>query len=99
MANERIPEDPYRPTFTGDDFARPARLDNELQPDPELAEGPASGGRIAMFAVGHRPGAWRGILRLEQFLDRTGRHLSDRSDRRAPPTPRRPARRGASGHA
>ena len=27
-------------------------LDNELQPDPELAEGPASGSRIAMFAVG-----------------------------------------------
>ena len=53
MANERIPEDPYRPTYTGDDdLRRAALLDNELQPDPELAEGPASSGRIAMFAVG-----------------------------------------------
>jgi hypothetical protein len=53
MANERIPEDPYRPTFAGDDeLRRPAPLDNELQPDPELAEGPASSGRIAIFAVG-----------------------------------------------
>ncbi len=56
MANQRIPNDPYRPTLTGDDLRgddlrNPARLDNELQPDPELAEGPASGGRVAMFAV------------------------------------------------
>src|ERR1700722_17973046 len=56
MANERIPNDPYRPTLTGDDLrsddlSNPARLDNELQPDPELAEGPASGGRVAMFAI------------------------------------------------
>jgi hypothetical protein len=62
MANERIPGDPYRPTFAGDDLPRdglrreelrdPALLDNELQPDPELAEGPASSSRIAIFAVG-----------------------------------------------
>ena len=56
MANQRIPNDPYRPTFAGDDLRgddlrSPARLDNELQPDPELAEGPANGGRVAMFAV------------------------------------------------
>lgn len=58
MANERIPNnpyrspsEPYRPPFAGDDLRDPARLDNELQPDPELAEGPANGGRIAMFAV------------------------------------------------
>jgi cell division protein FtsN len=56
MANERIPNDPYRPTFAGDDLRGddlrgPARLDNELQPDPELAEGRASGGRVAMFAI------------------------------------------------
>jgi hypothetical protein len=55
MANETIPNDPYRSKLA--DEARgparldPARLDNELQPDPELAEGPASGGRIALFAV------------------------------------------------
>ena len=52
MANERIPEDPYRPNFAGDELRRPAPLDNELQADPELAEGPASGNRIAIFAVG-----------------------------------------------
>ena len=52
MANERIPEDPYRPTFAGDDMRRPALLDNELQPDPELAEGPASSSRITIFAIG-----------------------------------------------
>jgi hypothetical protein len=58
MANERIPNDPYRspsepyrPPFAGDDLRDPARLDNELQPDPELAESPASGGRVAMLAV------------------------------------------------
>jgi len=55
-SNQRIPNDPYRPTLTNDDLRSddlrgPARLDNELQPDPELAEGPASGGRVAMFAV------------------------------------------------
>jgi hypothetical protein len=48
MAHQPNPNDPY---ITDDDISRPARLDNELQPDPELAEGPAGGGRIAMFAV------------------------------------------------
>jgi hypothetical protein len=52
MTNERIPEDPYRSTFARDELRNPAALDNELQPDPELAEGPASGSRVAMFAVG-----------------------------------------------
>jgi hypothetical protein len=56
MANERIPNDLYRPTRAGDnlrsdDLRSPQRLDNELQPDPELAEGPAGGSRVAMFAV------------------------------------------------
>jgi hypothetical protein len=58
MANERIPNDPYRstndlyrPTRAGDEPRSSAQFDSELQPDPELAEGPASGGRIAMFAV------------------------------------------------
>ena len=49
MAHQPNPNDPY---ITDDDISRPARLDNELQPDPELAEGPAGGGRIALFAVG-----------------------------------------------
>jgi hypothetical protein len=57
MANERIPNnpyranDPYRSTLSDDDFGRAARLDDELQPDPELEEGPASSGKVALFAV------------------------------------------------
>ena len=27
------------------------RMENELQPDPELAEGPASGAKIAVYAI------------------------------------------------
>jgi hypothetical protein len=63
MANQLNPDDPRRSNLAGDPY-RPnladqpyranrdaARLDNDLQPDPELAEGPASGGKIAMFAV------------------------------------------------
>ncbi|THD56651.1 MAG: hypothetical protein E8A46_03350 [Bradyrhizobium sp.] len=64
MAQQPHPDDPYRSNDlyrpnnpsranSRDDDLRPAaRLDNELQVDPELAEGPASGGRIALFAVG-----------------------------------------------
>jgi hypothetical protein len=47
----RSPKDPYRSPVAGEEIHRQARLDNELQVDPELAEGPAGGGRIAMFAV------------------------------------------------
>jgi hypothetical protein len=62
MSNERIPNDPYRPpnpvddpyrtSRRNEDIENPARLDSELQMDPELAEGPASSGRIAIFALG-----------------------------------------------
>ena len=51
MANQRNPDDPYRSDLTDDDMRRQARLDSELQPDPELAEGPASSGKVAMFAI------------------------------------------------
>jgi hypothetical protein len=51
MAYERNPDDPYRPNLADDEYRRAARLDNELQPDPELAEGPASGAKVAMFAI------------------------------------------------
>src|ERR1700681_491217 len=51
MAYERNPDDAYRPNLADDEYRRSARLDNELQPDPELAEGPASGAKVAMFAV------------------------------------------------
>ena len=47
----RSPDDPYRSNLTDDDIRRQARPDSKLQADPELAEGPASGGRIVMFAV------------------------------------------------
>src|SRR6202035_450932 len=62
MAYERNPNDPYRgnpaddpyrvnPADADNEYRRAARLDNELQPDAELAEGPASSSRIALFAV------------------------------------------------
>jgi hypothetical protein len=60
MANDRTPndpyrsnpaDDPYRTNLAGDETRRAARLDNELQMDPELAEGPASGSKVAMFAI------------------------------------------------
>jgi hypothetical protein len=58
MAHERNPndpyrsaDDPYRSNLADDDIRRQARLDSELQADPELAEGPASSGKVAMFAI------------------------------------------------
>lgn len=48
------PNDPYRASMSDDEIRRQARLnrlDNDLQADPELAEGPASGAKVAMFAV------------------------------------------------
>jgi hypothetical protein len=54
MAYQFNPNDPYRNSLSEDEIHRQARLnslDNEIQPDPELAEGPASGAKIAMFAV------------------------------------------------
>jgi hypothetical protein len=47
----RSGNDAYRSPLTDDEIHRPARLDNELQPDPELTEVPASGGRVALLAV------------------------------------------------
>jgi hypothetical protein len=59
MATEPNPNDPYDRDHLRDPIRTnigerrsPVELDNDLQPDPELAEGPASNGRIAMFAVG-----------------------------------------------
>jgi hypothetical protein len=52
MAYERNPNDPYRPQVDlADDELQRMRLDKELQADPELAEGPASSGKVAMFAL------------------------------------------------
>jgi hypothetical protein len=51
MPYPRNPEQPTRPNLPEDELRDPTRLDDELQFDPELAEGPASSGRIAMYAV------------------------------------------------
>jgi hypothetical protein len=51
MAYQNTPNDPHQPKPTDDEIRNAASLDRELQPDPELAEGPASGSRIALFAV------------------------------------------------
>ena len=45
------PDDPYRSNLTDTDIRRQARIENEVQADPELAAGPASGGKVAMFAI------------------------------------------------
>jgi hypothetical protein len=54
MTYQTNPNDPYRASLTDDEIRRQARLsslDNEIQPDPELAEGSASGTKVAMFAI------------------------------------------------
>ena len=51
MADDRFPNDPYRPNLADDEYLRAARRDVDLQADPELGEGPASSGRVALFAV------------------------------------------------
>src|SRR6201995_2995685 len=52
MANEHIPNDPYRTGLNDDNFGRPQRFDNDMQVDPQLQEGPASASKVALFAVG-----------------------------------------------
>jgi hypothetical protein len=59
MATERNPNSSYNPDRLNDptrtyidDRRSPAEFDNEMQPDPELSEGPASNARIAMIALG-----------------------------------------------
>jgi hypothetical protein len=52
MANQRIPNDPYRADLDHHGLERPQRFETEAQIDPELAEGPASFGKIALYAVG-----------------------------------------------
>ena len=54
MAYQPNPNDPYRAGLSEEELRHQTRLnslDNELQADPELAEGPASGMKIAMFAI------------------------------------------------
>jgi hypothetical protein len=47
----RSPDDPYRLNSADDDLRRANRLEREAQIDPELAEGPPSGGKVAAFAI------------------------------------------------
>ena len=64
MADRHNPNDAYRAGRSEEEMRR---RDNELQADPQLAEGPASGGRIA-------PGI--SILRICP-MPRGGRTLQD----------------------
>ena len=89
-----------RPLSTDDEIRRQARLnslDNELQADPELAEGPASGGKVAMFAIAIAVVLGAVFYGLNNTTRQPGRH------RRRPPQtaqntqPRQS--RGPSGHA
>ncbi|QHO75985.1 hypothetical protein ACH79_28625 [Bradyrhizobium sp. CCBAU 051011] len=48
MADQPNPNDPQRGGRSEEEIRR---RDNELQADPQLAEGPASGGRIAVYAI------------------------------------------------
>ena len=54
MANQPNPNDPYRAGLTDEEIRQQARinsLDNEVLADPEMGERPASGAKVAMFAV------------------------------------------------
>jgi hypothetical protein len=54
MANQPIPNDPYGAPDdprADEDVRRAFRLDNEMQPDPELTEGRASGAKVTMLAI------------------------------------------------
>jgi hypothetical protein len=48
MAYQPNPNDPHRAGRSEEEMRR---RDNELQADPQLAEGPASGTKIAMYAI------------------------------------------------
>jgi len=47
----RSPNDPYDPSMSEQDLDRQARLEREAQFDPELAEGRAGTGRMALLAL------------------------------------------------
>src|SRR5512137_123790 len=52
MANERIPEDPYRSGLSDDDFNRSSRYHRELPPlDRDFDDRASSSGKFALFAV------------------------------------------------
>jgi hypothetical protein len=60
MAFPREPDEPYRSAPSDEDIrrraaandaVRPSRFDDEMQPDLELTEGPASSGRVVAYAI------------------------------------------------
>jgi hypothetical protein len=54
MAQQPNPNDPYGTNLGDEELRRQARLnnlDNELQPDPALSEGPPSRAKVTMFAI------------------------------------------------
>jgi hypothetical protein len=51
MASPINPNDPFSPLVGDQDPNRRVRFEDEIQGDPELAEGRAGGGRVALFAV------------------------------------------------
>lgn len=54
MAYQPNPNDPYRAGLSDEEIRRQAplnRLDNEMPADPETGQRPASGAKVAMFAV------------------------------------------------
>ena len=68
------------PIPTDDDIRRQARLDSELQPDPELAEGPASSGKVAMFAIAIAVVLGAVFYGLNNSTGQPGRHHADHLD-------------------
>ena len=51
MANLQNPDDPRRPAQDQTNTRGPARFDGELQADPQMREGRASGGRVLAYGV------------------------------------------------
>src|SRR3982074_2435474 len=47
----RSPDDPYRSNRADDEYRRAARRKRDSQPAPGRAGGPASGAKVAMFAL------------------------------------------------
>ncbi len=99
MADERNPNDRYRFNLTDEGIRRQTRVDDELQADPELAEGPASSGRVAMYAIAIA------VIVGALFYGMNNTPIERPAHPRPPRTPRRPEHRadtvscGASGYA
>ena len=51
MANERIPEDPFRSGLSDGDFPRASRIDGDTSPVERDYDSAPSGGKVALFAV------------------------------------------------